>query len=504
MNKQLTPRDYQIEAVENLSNSFAKGNKRVLIVAATGAGKSVMIALIADRTLKKNPARRILILCHQGEILNQNEATINKINPDISTGIYCANLGRKDKTQSVILASRDSLSRNPMVCGEFDLIISDECHMISENKTSGYQKIFAALNPKWITGFTATPMRLGGGRIFGKDKFFEEVCYNIGIDKLVSNGYLTPYKHPKNKEIIDSSSVKKARGDFVVKDLDRVSGSQAIVTACVDEWWLLAKDRKLSIFFCCSVDHAKSILKALEKYLNKDEIGYIDGTSKNREEYFNKARNGDFKALVNITVLSVGVDVPIADTAVILRPTLSASLYIQCIGRILRLAPGKKDALILDFTDNPTRFENISEPLINEPNKNKRKINPLYLNKPFKECPECKMELKNNARSCGFCGELFLKCNESVFAESKSKQKVFFHHLEKSKTKAGEECYVLNIGLAGGKIVREWLLYKRANWLGRKAKAIMYKLQYQEKKIAWVKIDQASKYKNVVDYGWTT
>ena len=118
-------RDYQSQAVADTAKVMREGIKRPLIIAPTASGKSVMIAEIVRRAVEKNPNVRILILCHQGHLLAQNEKVIHSLSTGICTGIYCAGQGRKQRFNKVVLASRDSLANDPRACGRFDFIICD-------------------------------------------------------------------------------------------------------------------------------------------------------------------------------------------------------------------------------------------------------------------------------------------------------------------------------------------------------------------------------------------
>ncbi|GAG43606.1 unnamed protein product, partial [marine sediment metagenome] len=116
-------RDYQLAAIQSTRSAIVRGVKRPLIVAPTASGKSIVIAGIIKAAIDKNSSIRILILCFQGEILEQNETILLNVCQEADTGIYCAGLGRKEADKNIVFASRDSLGRNPLACGQFDLII---------------------------------------------------------------------------------------------------------------------------------------------------------------------------------------------------------------------------------------------------------------------------------------------------------------------------------------------------------------------------------------------
>jgi DNA repair protein RadD len=491
-------RQYQIEAAQAAAESLTKV-KKTLLVLPTASGKSLINAEIVRRAQAKG--LRVLCLCAQAEILMQNQQAIHNLAPEIATSIYCAQLNQKDLSAAVVIASRDSFVRikEPP---KFDLIITDEAHMVSDNPKTSYGKIFAAVGAKYHVGLTGTPWRLGNGRIWGESGFYDEVAYNVSLNFLTDQGYLSPHKFPKLKTTIDTSNVRKNSRDFILSELEAVSSSAKVVGSCLDQWEALAGDRKCSIFFCCTRAHADAVASQLSQRLGDDKVGYIDGTfaRKNREKFFTKARFGGYKALVNIGVLTTGVDFPLIDCAVLLRATMSASLFVQMCGRALRVKPGKDDCLILDMAGNFQRFESLDTPLIKE-SSGKGKKKPQILQPDAKKCPSCQAKIKLRARSCEYCGEFFISHSDQVFRELKSKVPVISHKHYKSETAKGEACWLLDFILEGNKRKRMWLLTSRAGWPGPVHRAMLGKLG-KGYKIGWVKMDTKTKYENIVDFGW--
>src|SRR5512146_2190047 len=139
-------RDYQVEAINRTAQALRQ-HKRVVLTAATGAGKSLIIAGIVQRFMEKNPGQRILILCHQAEILTQNKDKIEALG--IRCSVYCASLGRKEPHGFVVLASRDSAATKNSVLlrTRFSLVLIDECHLVDNKKDTQYQKILEAVQP---------------------------------------------------------------------------------------------------------------------------------------------------------------------------------------------------------------------------------------------------------------------------------------------------------------------------------------------------------------------
>jgi len=481
-------RDYQLQAIDATRQTIMKGISKPLIIAPTASGKSVIIAGMVDAVIKKSRDRRVLSLCFQNEILEQNESCLNRMSPDISTGIYCASSKRKDTNEQVIFASRDSLRRDPMACGEFDIVIVDEAHLVSNKEETSYGKIFKAIDPTWIIGLTGTPWRMDNGRIWGERGFFEEVSYNISLKLLIERGYLSKYNFPKPEEvIIDTTYVKvKSTGDFDENELTKVSSTEEVVSDCIDLWQENAKGKKTSLFFCCSLAHANVVNKELINRLGENNVAYLDGKTnkKERVNLIRQAKEGVYRAIVNVGVLTTGVDIPIIDCIVMLRATRSASLFVQSIGRGLRICEDKNDCLILDMTDNFERFDSLENPLINFHKRKNKKDDEDIVNEheieeacepselseaPTKSCPFCKMRCWTNIKVCHFCGHIFI--SHGISAKTKRRMSGWFiidhYHLEKTKTKKGDDCVIATYYLFDLKRpIKEWLMYEKDGFVG--------------------------------------
>lgn len=471
---QITLRDYQQDAVNSARKTLAEGTRKALVIAPTGSGKSVMIAAIIEQAYRKKTPR-ILILCHQANILEQNEKAIKKLVPYAKTGIYCAGLGRKETKQDIILASRDSLGNNIKVCGNFNVIICDESHMIASEigkKKTRYGKIFEAYKNCFVIGFTATPYRVDNGLIFGKDKFFQKVAYNIPMNLLIERGYLSNYIFPSIRPQIDTSSIKKTAGDFNLKQLDEVSSTDSVVKSCLKLWWQEAKNRHCTIFFCCSRAHAKVVQKHIYEYLSFSQVAYVDGDTAidERNTIFRLIDQGRIKAVVSIAALTTGVDIPKLDCACILRATHSASLFVQMVGRILRTAPEKKDALILDMAGNMERFASIEQPFVKDKSLLKKKETLEKGEAPIKKCPQCLMENATAASICGFCEHVFYNHTKTAHIDFKE-YTITKAIVESSQTKNLDDCFIYTFFVQERqKPFKKWCMpYSKNRWASKEA-----------------------------------
>lgn len=353
-------RPYQKEAVEATLKHFRRERTPAVIVLPTGAGKSLVIAELAR--LAKG---RVLVLAHVRELVEQNHAKYLALGLD--AGIYSAGLERKDSHQKVIFGSIQSIARAPDdVFENFSLLVIDECHRVSmEGETQYFQVIskLQNLNPDLCAlGLTATPYRLGYGWIYqynepkqikrttGEDRFFKTCIFDLSTRYMIANGYLTPpIKIDSPVACYDFTSLKLNGAHFVQKQIaDLLKDQKRITPLIIQNIVDMSKDRQGVMIFTSSVAHAKEIMTSLPPFVSALVVGETE--DKERDAIIAAFQARKLKYLVNVSVLTTGFDAPHVDVIAILRPTESASLYQQIIGRGLRLSEGKTDCLVLDYT----------------------------------------------------------------------------------------------------------------------------------------------------------
>lgn len=495
------------------------------------SGKSVIIGGIVARYLARYPDHRVLVLCHQGELLLQNEQKINAVGVR-STSVYCSGTSRKEKTGAVVLASRDSLGRNPACCGYFHLILVDEAHLVGSDEDSKYQQIFAALSPRFIVGLTGTPWRLDNGLIYGKGKFWEACAFRISMEEIRDAGFLVPYRLPPTvRTLIDTSSVKLTGGDFNSRQLTQVSITDEVVRACLAEWWIHAPERRTSLFFCCSRDHAAVVMRHLATYT--PSVAYLDGTTSKseREAILRNARVGRYRAIVNVDVLTTGVDIPIIDCIVFLRATNSVSLFVQAAGRGLRPHPDKEDVLIIDCAGNFERFGQLENP---RAPKGKKGVAPEVIEEflaqegialikeeaPQKTCPACETPTHAAATKCQECGHVFFNHFSSALTDAELAEAGIYAlqaiTATETETRKGSPCVIVCYQTQCGKEFKEWLFHKNLGyqkWLAeQKLRAlesgashvrVLYQKEKKYPKLSPLKI-QSSESSSLISLTWVS
>ena len=348
----MKPRTYQTEATGAAWKFICNLAGAALIVLPTGAGKSLIIGMLCRLAVKTGG--RVLVIAHRKELLEQNAEKIEHM-VGSPVGIYCAGLKRKDTDNQIIVASIQSLFRNPEVVGRRDLIIVDEAHLISPEDETMYAKVFRAYPKAARIGLTATPYRLGDGPIAGRGRQFRKICYEIKPQALVKGGYLSPIT-TKPTATVDTSSVTIRGGEFVPGELERAFDKPSLVDSACREMVSLTADRKSILVFCCGVDHAENVRAKLEE-LTGEVVGCVTGQTlpMERREMLHRFKSGTLRMMVNCEVLTTGFDSPRIDGLVLYRSTMSLSLFAQMVGRGFRIHPGKKDCLLLDYGGNRKR-----------------------------------------------------------------------------------------------------------------------------------------------------
>ncbi len=450
-------RDYQKKAIDEIFDSITgniKGREGLCpcVVAPTGSGKSVLIArVISDSLYYWGKDFKILLLTHQKELIEQDVKKLESLDPNLDIGIYSASLKRKELFHSVTFASIQSLIvRKDELKDYFDMIIVDECHLINNNSEGQYQE-FLSTQSAVVIGFTATPFRMGQGRLVEDGKIFDYYIETIGILDMQKQGYLSRLITKDTMTKLDTTGVKIVAGEFNQKELDEKVNTFATNQAIAEEIArkLVYYNRKHCIVFCSSVNHAKNI-RALLNDMDIPSV-CVEGSmnKKEREANINLFTSGEARAICNVGVLTTGFDYPAIDCIALIRPTCSTGLYLQMVGRGIRISPdtGKENCLLLDFGGNVERHGPIGRPTLNIKKEGKGKGQGLS---PIKVCPNCLEVVERKEYICPSCGYEFLIKSDLELASPK--------HLYYGDPNGDEE----DEGMKKGYLVDSWNWFKGA------------------------------------------
>ncbi len=414
-------RSYQQAAIDAIHWYLQNATGNPVVELPTGSGKSLIQAEFIRGVLEAAPFQRFLCLTHVKELIAQNYAELMGIWPMAPAGIYAASLNQRDTREPIIFASIQSVHHRARELGQFDWIIIDECHLVP-NSGSGIYRSFLSemqrINPELrVIGLSATPYRLSGGLLVeGQDRLFTDLISarktGAAVRNLIDAGHLATLVTPVDRlPRLDTTQISEASGEFNQSELVlAVEGQSQITELACKEILKRGQRRKKWIIFASSMAHCEQIQALLDV---PSMIVHGQLSRWERDAYIRQFRQGQLRALISINVLSTGFNVPEIDLLAMLRPTASASLYVQQAGRGMRSAPGKKNCLVLDFAGNIDRHgpvDNILPPLY------KRKGG----EQPMKECEACVMLVPAIARSCRFCGFEFPISDCSKLAERAS------------------------------------------------------------------------------------
>ena len=343
-------RPYQQEAVDIAVKKLQGKSKPFIIQAATGAGKSLIIADICHKIDEP-----ILILQPSKEILEQNYAKLISYDPLIDAGIYSASAGRKE-IREFTFATIGSIYKKPKEFEHFKYAIVDECHGLNPKKADGMlTSFFKAIECEHICGLTATPYRIDtlwtrndDGTLtstaslkminrISRTPFFKSIAYKIETAELIRDSFLSPVKYFTEQTDWSQLRINTTGADFTEDSIEKFAGKR--IERIVKAIEYSEEHRKRTLTFCSTIGQAEHVLDHVEKR----GIGVAMVTGKTpkteRERLIEQFKAGEIKHMLNVGVFTTGFDAPVLDTVILARPTMSLALYYQMVGRGIRLDP---------------------------------------------------------------------------------------------------------------------------------------------------------------------
>lgn len=364
----IKPHPYQLEILEKLEVERTVHNRfKNLIVAATGTGKTVISAFDYKKFKQLNKSSKLLFVAHRKEILTQSRATFQGILKDNNFGDLWVD-GMTPDNYEFVFASVQSLNNKikeiTLSPEYYDFIIIDEVHHI---KANSYRPILNYFKPKILLGLTATPERMDGGDIL--EDFCNKIAAEIRLPEALNNKHLCPFQYFGITDCIDLSSVGWEKGKYIASELTNLyTANDRRVNEIIFNLNKYTKDinEVRALGFCATIEHAKFMaqkfclagLKA--EYLTSDN-------AKDRDLIRQNLTDKKINYLFVIDIFNEGIDIPEIDTVLFLRPTESLTIFLQQLGRGLRLADNKDCLTVLDFVGNARpeyNFENKFRALI--------------------------------------------------------------------------------------------------------------------------------------------
>ncbi|KAF9584040.1 hypothetical protein BGW38_007776 [Lunasporangiospora selenospora] len=350
-------RPYQKECIETCLANLKKGIMRQVVSLPVGSGKTVIFSHLMKQVPAPFPgATKTLILAHRQELLQQTRNHVLRSGTGLSVSM---DQGSKnaDMTADVIVASVPSLGRegtprilkyNPK---EFKTIIIDEAHHAAAESYGRILSHFGADNPDthiFVYGCSATVRRHDGLML---SRVFDYISFHKSFITMIEDKWLCGLRVTTVKTELDLQEVKTRGGDFVQKDLANKVNTPARNEVVVRSYMTYANERKSTVVFAVDIEHVHSLTEAFRQY-GYDARALSSKTGDDeRAQLLKDFRDQKFPIIVNCGILTEGTDIPVIDSILMARPTKSNVLFLQMLGRGMRLYPGKSDCLVLDFVD---------------------------------------------------------------------------------------------------------------------------------------------------------
>lgn len=463
---------------------FQKKAGNPIVALPTGTGKSLVIGGFMQRAITTWPRQRFVALTHVKELVEQNAKKIVEMWPSAPVGINSAGLGQRDTMQSILFAGIGSVQKNPAVLGHRDLVLIDECHLVSPNGETMYRKTIDALreiNPYIkVVGFTATPYRLGQGKITDGG-LFTDVSYDMttidGFARLLAEGYLAPLYPRKTVTELDVSNVGMQNGDYTQNALQAAVDKHDVTYRALMELCNAGWNRRAWLIFASGVEHAEHVAEMLRGFGVPTAAVHSNLKGNERDAIIKAFKRGELRAVVNNNVLTTGFDHPPVDLIGMLRPTMSPGLWVQMLGRGTRPSPatGKTDCLVLDFAGNTRRLGPINDPCI------PKKKSGVPGDAPVRICDACGTYNHASATHCICCGVEFprkeklsahasneeLMRSDAPVVEMFDVSRVMYHRHEKRDTGTVSLRADYYSGLQR---FSEWLHFEKGGMPGHKAR----------------------------------
>lgn len=478
-------RDYQQRAITQLYEWFEAGNKgNPCLVLPTGAGKSHVIAALCKDALQSWPETRVLMTVQSRELIQQNAEKMRQHWPNAPLGIYSAGMGRKQLGEPITFAGIQSIRSKAADIGHIDLVIVDECHSIGHKDEGGYRKFLhglSVINPNVrVIGLTATPYRLGHGLITDKPAIFDDILEPVTIAELIAKKHLAPLRSKHTDTTINTAGVHKRGGEFIESELQAAVDTEDANRAIVSEVISRAGDRKAWLFFCVGVLHAQHVKEELIAQGIAAECVTGNTPKGERERILSDFKAGKLRALTNANVLTTGFDYPDIDLLAMLRPTMSAALYVQMAGRGMRPKSHTDHCLVLDFAGVVGMHGPITA--VTPPKKGNGGDGVV----PMKACPECAELIHISVMTCPICGYEFERKvetktelhNDDIMGDDAEKSDVCEWRWKKhvSRTSGKEMLAVTYYRDVFDVGVTEYFPVTHDGYAGQKARQMVYKL----------------------------
>jgi superfamily II DNA or RNA helicase len=377
----ITPNYLQEEVLKALDLYRERGWQKGIVVLPTGTGKTYLSAFDTLRT-----GGRILFIVHRLDILSQSREAFEKIYPMKKLGLLTGECQEYVEDSKVLFASKDSL-RNPDTLKmfnkkEFAYIIVDEVH---HGQAPSYKLVLDYFEPTFfMLGLTATPDRMDRKDIF--ELFDYNKIFEYSLIEAIENGFLVPFDYYGLKDNVDYTNIRYKGAKYNVQDLDRYLIINERNEQILEEYLKKGQGNK-AIGFCCSIKHAER----MAAFFNRYDIPSVAITSlaDQRTELTTKFKNNEVAVAFTVDIFNEGVDFPDVQVLMFLRPTESKTIFMQQLGRGLRLCGSKSNVVVLDFISNYKKANSIRKYLSKSSKEFKNPKNGRIEKVEYQYSPKC-------------------------------------------------------------------------------------------------------------------
>ncbi|MGE5628594.1 MAG: DUF3427 domain-containing protein [Solirubrobacterales bacterium] len=361
----ITPNFFQKEILEKLKVEREVYNKhKNLVVAATGVGKTVISAFDYKRFIRENKGQkiRLLYVAHKHEILKQSLGTFRVVLKERNFGglFYGGQIPESLEYLFVTIQTFNSQKLYEKTSNDYyDFIIVDEFHHAAADS---YRKLLAYYKPKVLLALTATPERMDGKNVL--EYFDDRIAAELRLGEAIDNKLLSPFQYFCVTDSLDYSKVNWVKGGYEKGQLDKlISGNtqraDLVIKSMYD--YLTDLDSTIGLGFCTSINHAKF----MADYFNNKNIPSVflfgESSDAEREDKISNLKSGNIKFIFTVDLFNEGIDIPEVNTLLFLRPTESLTVFIQQLGRGLRIADGKECVTVLDYVGQANKQYNYYE-----------------------------------------------------------------------------------------------------------------------------------------------
>ncbi|MDR7002625.1 DUF3427 domain-containing protein [Neobacillus niacini] len=396
----IQPYFYQKEILEKIQvEREVFGRMKNLLVAATGVGKTVISAFDYKRFKNKNRSAKLLFVAHREEILKQSLETFRVILKDPNFGDMLVGTHQPESLDHLFVSIQSFNSKklyDVTTSDYYDFIIVDEFHHAAADS---YQRLLSHYQPSILLGLTATPERMDGKDIL--TYFDDTISAEMRLTEAINRKLLSPFQYFCVSDTVDLSKLKWGRKGYEIRELENVYTSNDHRSAQIVKSlykYVTDIDQVKGLGFCVSIEHAKY----MADFFNKAGIpsvalyGNVDG--KTRREAQHKLVHDEIKFIFVVDLYNEGIDIPEANTILFLRPTESLTVFLQQLGRGLRLAEGKECLTVLDYVGQAHKNYNFEEKFRALIGKTKHSVQ-HYVENGFFHLPKgCFVQLEKQAK----------------------------------------------------------------------------------------------------------